>query len=101
MSKNKVTEERIEHLMETAEYEACVAFDKCVVLMAKFENGFIITESSACVDPENFDMELGVSICRQHIEARLWEMEGYALQKSLYEKAEKAKNRKTKKTQEA
>ena len=89
MSKNTVTEERINHLMETAEYEATVAFDKCVVLMAKLENGFVLTESSACVDPANFDLELGVAICRQRIQDKLWELEGYALQKSLFEKEQR------------
>lgn len=86
---NTVTQEQINHLLDTAQYEAAIAFDKCVVVMAKLENGFVITESSACVDPENFDLELGVSICRERIANKLWELEGYALQKALYEKAKK------------
>lgn len=47
----------------------------------RLRNGFILTESSACVDPANYDTELGKRLCLQHIENRLWELEGYALQK--------------------
>ena len=89
MSEIKVTQERVDHLMETAEWEAVVAYGKCLILTAKLENGFVITESSACVDPENFDMETGAVICRQKIENKIWELEGYALQKEVYERSEK------------
>ena len=51
------------------------------MVAARLRNGFILTESSACVDPANYDAELGKRLCLQHIENRLWELEGYALQK--------------------
>ena len=97
MSKNTVTEERIDKMMETAEYEAAVAFDKCVVVMMKLENGFVLTESSACVDPANFDLEMGLGICKEKLRNKLWELEGYALQVALAEKAAKAKKARAKK----
>ena len=84
MSNITVTQSRIEHLMETAEIEAWTVFDKCTVVVAKLENGFILVESSACVDPANYDPELGEDICRAKIKERLWELEGYALQKAVH-----------------
>lgn len=51
----------------------------------RLRNGFILTESSACVDPANYDVELGKKLCFQHIENRLRELEGYVLQKKTDE----------------
>lgn len=51
-------------------------------------NGFILTESSACVDPANFDEQIGYEICMNRIENKIWEMEGYALQQRVYETGE-------------
>ena len=60
-------------------------FRKCTVVSVQLKNGFVITESSACVDPANYNQETGKNICMQRIRDRVWELEGYALQKKLYE----------------
>lgn len=83
---NKVDPARIDHLMDTATYDVKTVHDKCTVVVAKLENGFILTESSACVDPANYDAAMGERLCKDKIRERLWELEGYALQKSLYER---------------
>lgn len=85
MSEIKITQERIDHLIETAEFRVCTVFGKCTVVTAKLENGFVLVESSACVDPENYDEEMGRKLCLKKIVDKLWELEGYALQKSLFE----------------
>jgi len=54
--------------------------DKTTVVHAILVNGFIITESSSCVDPSNFNMDIGESICKEKINNRLWEMLGFMLQ---------------------
>lgn len=84
MNNIKVTKERIDHLMETAEYDVYTQFSKCTIVSAKLENGFILTESSACVDEANYDPALGIKICKEKIRDKLWELEGYALQDSLH-----------------
>lgn len=84
MSNITVTSERINHLVETAEYRVMTCFDKCTVVVAQLENGFIMVEASACVDPANYDSELGERICVAKIKEKLWELEGYALQKALH-----------------
>ena len=60
-------------------------FDKCTVVSMQLANGFILTESSACVDSNNYDFDVGMKICRERIENKLWELEGYALQKAIFE----------------
>jgi hypothetical protein len=83
MSKNTVTVEEIKNLLLNAKVEVKTIFNKCTVVAVQLENGFIITESSACVDPANYDEQLGAEICLKRIENKLWELEGYALQKKL------------------
>lgn len=85
MSNITVPAERIAHLMATAEYQVFTVFDKCTIVAAKLENGFVLVEGSACVDPANYDEKLGKEICMERIRNKLWELEGYALQRSVYD----------------
>ena len=84
MSKITITKDKINRLMDNAKFETMTVFGKCTIVVAQLENGFILTESSACVDPANYDEEMGKRICKDKIRDRLWELEGYALQKSLH-----------------
>lgn len=79
-----VTAERIEEILEDAEFCIDTVFDKCTVVACQLPNGFVIVESSACVSPENYDEEMGFEICYNKIESKLWELEGYRLQEELY-----------------
>lgn len=87
MSDIKVTQEQIDALLNNADIRVETVFGKCTTVAVKLRSGFILTESSACVDPANYDDQLGKKLCLQHIENRLWELEGYALQKCLAENA--------------
>lgn len=82
---NTVTKEMIDSIMEDVELEVITTFDKCTVVSAKLPNGFVITESSACVDPRNYDEEMGFEICMNKIVNKVWELEGYRLQCELYD----------------
>ena len=68
MSEIRVTKERVDHLMGTAEKQAMVCYAKHMILIAKLENGFVIETSSGCVDPKNFDEEIGEEICTKKLE---------------------------------
>jgi hypothetical protein len=83
MSNVKITPEQIENILANSEIKIFKMFDKCTVVVCKLPNGFIITESSACVDPENFDEVMGYEICLNRIENKIWELERYALQKEV------------------
>lgn len=83
MAKNTVTQEQIDKLIGQALVDVKTIFDKCTVVTVKLENGFVLTESSACVDKANYDEKLGSQICIERIKNRLWELEGYKLQCEL------------------
>lgn len=54
--------------------------DKTTVVNATLANGFIITESSSCVDPANFNMDIGTNICKEKIYNKVWNHLGFLLQ---------------------
>lgn len=84
MSNIKITQEIIDRMMERAETKITTVFGKCTIVSMQFENGFVLVGSSACVDPANYDVKLGTEIAKKQIENKLWELEGYALQKALH-----------------
>jgi len=53
---------------------------KNTVVRAVLVNGFEIVESSACVDPANYDEELGKEICLEKIKDKIWFLLGFLLQ---------------------
>jgi len=57
---------------------------KTTVVQATLVNGFILTESSACVDPVNYSEELGAEICIDRIKNQIWFLLGFLLQSALY-----------------
>ena len=83
-TKNTVTQSVIDELMESCDIAVTTAFDKCTIVACKLPNGFVIVESSSCVDPANYDEDMGVDICMKNIEKKLWELEGYLLQNKLH-----------------
>lgn len=84
MKENTVTQEQIDNLIKKADIDVRTVFDKCTLVTVKLENGFVITESSSCVDPKNYNENIGKEICIERIKNKLWELEGYKLQCSLF-----------------
>lgn len=83
MNKNMVTAAQIKDIMDQSTIEVQTVLGKCTVVTCQLPNGFIIVESSACVDPANYDENLGAEICLKRIENKVWELEGYKLQDSV------------------
>lgn len=81
---SKVTPEQIEKIMSESEFMVChKIFDKQCIVVAKLKNGFTIVGESACVDPANYDNAIGEKLAKDRIKEKIWELEGYALQKKL------------------
>lgn len=84
---NTVTQKMVDDIFSKAEKNVFTIFDKCTIVCVKLENGFVLTESSACVDPVNYNEEIGKEICFERIKNRIWELEGYKLQCRIFEEA--------------
>jgi hypothetical protein len=85
LSNVKVTKEQIDEILANSQILFNTVFNKCTLMVVELPNGFILTESSACVDPENYDEKLGYEICLERIANKLWELEGYVLQSKVNE----------------
>lgn len=77
----KIQESDVDKFIKS--YEIYKVGDKTTVAVATLINGFIITESSSCVSPDNYDEELGASICKRKIRDKVWFLLGFLLQSSL------------------
>lgn len=53
--------------------------DATTVVRCVLRNGFVIVESSSCVDPANYSEEMGAKICRERIKNKIWELLGFLL----------------------
>lgn len=65
-------------------YDSCKIGAKTTVVMANLRNGYTIVESSACVDPANYDHELGIGICKNRIRPHVWKLLGFLLQTARF-----------------
>ena len=59
------------------------------IAVLTMQNGYVVTGVSACIDPANYDAELGEKIAYDHALKKAWPWEGYLLIERLYQ--EKAK----------
>jgi hypothetical protein len=80
---NTITKAHIDELLSRSVRTDQRMGDKTTVVCLKLPNGFEIVESSGCVDPANYNHEMGVKICMERIVNRVWQLEGYRLQCEL------------------
>lgn len=57
--------------------------EKTTLVKTTLVNGFIICETSSCVDPANYDEEVGAQICMEKIIGKIWELLGFLLQTAI------------------
>jgi hypothetical protein len=83
MNNNTVTKEQINKIYNDSIKNNSTIFGKCYLMAVQLPSGFIIVESSACVDVENYNPVMGAEICKERIMNKIWELEGYRLQNEL------------------
>lgn len=84
---NTVTSDLVDCIFDSSEVITSTVFGKCTIMACKLPNNFVIVESSACVDPDNYNKGLGEKICERKIKDRIGELEGYMLSSILADDA--------------
>ena len=84
MNQNKVTAEQINALLDAADIQEHIFWGKDLVVSYRLPTGFTVLGRGVCVDPENFDIEVGRQVARENVANELWQLEGYLLQHSLF-----------------
>lgn len=73
----KVSESWVDSVLAASVVTSQKMGEKTCVVHAVLPNGFEVVESSACVDPADYDHEVGVSIAMRRLKDRVWALEGY------------------------
>lgn len=75
---NTVTQDDVDSFIVSIDYTRLG--DRTTIVKATLANGFILVESSSCVDAKNFDMKVGTDICIEKIKDKIWFLLGFLLQ---------------------
>ena len=87
--KNTVTPEQVKENMQDVIVRTLDDFGKpCTYVTVRMKNGFTLRESTTCVDPANYDENIGKEICLKKIKDKVWFLLGYQLQEDLFRSGE-------------
>ena len=76
-----VTREEVLANMQDVLVRTEIEFGKpCTYVTVRMLNGFTLRESTTCVDPKNYDENIGKEICLEKIKDKIWFLLGYTLQ---------------------
>jgi len=78
---NKVTQQMVDDFVVNV--DAQTIGPKTTLVQATLANGFVLTESSACIDPANYDAVVGAEICLGKIKDKVWFLLGFLLQSGI------------------
>lgn len=74
----RITQEMVDAFVSSVHVSRLGEKNTCV--RAVLRNGFELVETSACVDPANYDEKLGSDICMKKIKDKIWFLLGFLLQ---------------------
>lgn len=81
---NIVTKEQVQDNMKDVIIRTVTEFDKpTTYVTVRMNNGFTLHESTTCVDPSNYDENIGAEICLKRIESEVWKLLGFLLSETL------------------
>jgi hypothetical protein len=74
---NTITQENVYKFIKKTEVHKLD--EKTTLVKVTLVNDFVIIESSSCVDPANYDQEIGVGICLTKIQDKIWDYLAFLL----------------------
>lgn len=77
---NSLTHYDIDRMIDASEVNVQTIGEKTTLVRVVLPTGFELVEASSCVDPENYDEQVGAEICMEKIKDRLWNLMGFTLQ---------------------
>lgn len=83
MSKNTITQEHVDEIIKKTKIVYETFGNKTLVGVCTLPNGWVEVFDASCIDPENFDFEVGKDIILKRLNNKIWELEGYLLQCKL------------------
>ena len=87
---NTITQEDVDGMIANTMVKTIGS--KTTFVQVTLLNGFVLTESSVCVDPANYDEAMGAEICMGKIKDMIWFLMGFLLQSAVNGFCAKAEN---------
>ena len=85
----KVTKDSIE--AKIVKHDYLVLTDSTVTLCnITLNNGYSVRGESACVDPRNFNVEIGKGLSYKDAFSKIWALEGYLLAENRFQRTQPA-----------
>mgnify|MGYP003438814957 FL=1 len=81
---NTISENDIKKIIKEVIYT--IIGQKTTICLLILENDFEVVGTSACVDKNNFNKEVGEKLAYEKAFEKIWELEGYRLQFKIGEK---------------
>lgn len=86
MSDIRVTKESIEAKITEVRY-IVIPETTVTICIITLQNGYSVRGESACVDPANFNKELGEKYSYEDAFKKIWPLEGYLLKERVYKES--------------
>lgn len=80
---NKITQEHIDAIIVSKTF-IVLPDGVTTICQLILKNGFSVLGSSACVDPANFDLQMGRGIAFKNAQDKVWQLEGYLLKEEMF-----------------
>lgn len=81
---DRLTPKDIENFMDMSEISSYQGDPKTTVVRVLTPTGFVDWDTASCVNPENYNEDIGREIALEHIKDRIWMMLGFVLQWGTY-----------------
>jgi len=82
----KIPKSHIDEIIEQSAFEDFKTKNgNCTIVAMTLPNGYTLVESSGCIDPDEYDHELGISLCKEALRRKVWQMEGYLGMQKFHE----------------
>ena len=92
----KINEEIIDKMISDSKQEIFEPeYGSAVTVRLTLPNGYTIAETSGCINPKQYDRDLGIANCMDKLKVKLWELEGYH-RKYLYNEYEESHKKESK-----
>lgn len=90
MTTHKIPESAIDEIIEASAVHAFKEYDSCTVVTMRLPNGYVLVESSGCIDPAEYDHDRGVRLCMEALKRKIWQLEGYRGKQAFHDALEAA-----------
>lgn len=80
----RVTKAQVEACVANTEYKVVGETTFCILTLV---NGFVVSGTSGCINPANFNQELGEAAAHKRAMEEVWRLEGYAAKDRAYRDA--------------